>query len=103
MRCIRKAAVWLVLTALIVSVLGSCSKEKDPVIPPETTETQQPDTTEAETTEAESTEPDSVQTRPVNEPGPPAIAIASTVARSSSIIPASSSNIGSKVWECVFL
>lgn len=69
MRCIRKAAVWLILAALIVGMLGSCSKEKDPVIPPETTETQQPDTTEAVTTEAESTEPGSVQTRPVNEPG----------------------------------
>lgn len=70
MKYIRKAVLWLTLAALIVGMLGSCSKEKDPENPPEpeTTETQQSDTTEAQTTETESTESGSVQTRPVNDP-----------------------------------
>ena len=41
--------------------------------------------------------------RPVNEPGPPATAIASIVERSSSVMFEISSSIGSRVWECVFL
>ena len=71
MKSIRKAAVWLVLAALIVGMFSGCSKEKDPAVDStadDTSDTQQITTEANITTEAQSNEPGAVQTRPVNDP-----------------------------------
>lgn len=72
MKSIRRAAAWLVLTALVAGILSGCSKEKDPdaaTTAEQTTDIQQTTTAEADLiTETESKNPDFVQTRPLNEP-----------------------------------